>query len=504
MSVNKCVQVLLDNHKISEYSFVEEGMNSLGYESLNEVFFDVYEIKSKYLELVKEKKGDFNGNPIIEADLKIKDQIFKNVRFVLTKENKVKINPNLLDYTKVVIYENKNKIIPTPIVEKVETPIPLVVKNKKYTKKPLIKEQCLIEKTKAEFFDSIRGEVLEELKREVKAGIIADLIKESLQSNFDSVITDSGSRNKLHKIIENFNNSFRREYIDLAEKVSRREAMRIAEGGGGTNAVQYANGGVMNGDLTVNGNFQSTSMSVGDINVDTLSVNTLSTNNEFVIHNLSVSEGITARDINVDSLTVNTLSTNNEFVFHNLSVTEGITANNVLLYDTLSTNNAIIGDSLSVNTLTANYGTINHDLTVYGDLCANQGHITNNLTIGGGVSSYNGSYILGDVIVTGNLTVSQEIFGDLVSGNTIVNSSGDTLLAKAVKNISGSSFVNGTYTVQHNLSSYDLLLTLYYINPDSTREVVHASMINDTLSTTKISFANQPNPSDHFKLVIMS
>jgi hypothetical protein len=95
MSVNKCVQVLLDNHKISEYSFVEEGMNSLGYESLNEVFFDVYEIKSKYLDLVKEKKGDFNGNPIIEADLKIKDQIFKNVRFILTKENKVKINPNL-------------------------------------------------------------------------------------------------------------------------------------------------------------------------------------------------------------------------------------------------------------------------------------------------------------------------------------------------------------------------------------------------------------------------
>ena len=51
---------------------------------------------------------------------------------------------------------------------------------------------------------------------------------------------------------------------------------------------------------------------------------------------------------------------------------------------------------------------------------------------------------------------------------------------------------------------YDLLLTLYYVNSDSTREVVHASMINDTLSTTKISFANQPAPSDVFKLVIMS
>ena len=104
------------------------------------------------------------------------------------------------------------------------------------------------------FLKSIKGEVLEELKREVKVGIISDLIKENLQSNFDSVITDAGSRNKLHKILENFNNSFRKEYIELAEKVSRREAMRYAESGGGTNAVQYANGGTINGDLNINGN----------------------------------------------------------------------------------------------------------------------------------------------------------------------------------------------------------------------------------------------------------
>jgi hypothetical protein len=248
------VSLLLDNNKISEYSFVKEGMNSLGYESLNEVFFDVYEIKFKNLELVKEKKGDFNGNPIIEVDLTIKNQIFKNVRFILTKENKIKINPNLLDYTKVVVYEKQNKLIPSRILEKTEQEIPLPVKAKKSIKKPLIKEQSLIERTKTEFFDSIRGEVLEELKNEVKAGIIADLIKENLQSNFDSVITDSGNKNKLQKIIENFNNSFRKEYIDLAEKVSRREALRYVESGGGTNAVQYKNGGIIDGELTINGN----------------------------------------------------------------------------------------------------------------------------------------------------------------------------------------------------------------------------------------------------------
>ena len=548
-------------------------MNSLGYENLNEIFFDVFEIKTKHLDLVKEKKGDFNGNPIIEVDLRIKNEIFKNVRFVLTKENGIRINPNLLDYTKVVVYENKNKIkSPIPITEKVENkPIlhPVIKEKKSEKSAPIIVEQSLIEKTKAEFFESIKGEVLEELKREVKAGIIADLIKESLQSNFDSVITDTGSRNKLHKILENFNNTFRKEYIDLAEKVSRREAMRVSEGGGGTNAVQYANGGIMNGDLTVTGNFQSTNISVAGINVNSLNVNTiqvdrLTANNQFINNNLIVSGELSAQNIDVDTLKEKTLSADKQFITYNLSVNQGISANNVLIYDTLSTGNSIysnhgefydltvnnnlsvvntisgnnaILNTLNLNSITAtnvnvtnilssnnlisdyatinhnlsvnenlitNYETVNNDLSVLGRLYANQANITNNLTVGGGVSSYNGSYVLGNVVITGNLTVSQEIFGDLVSGNTIVNSSGDTLLAKAVKNISGSSFVNGNYTVNHNLSSYDLLMTLYYVNPDGKREVVHASMINDTLSTTQISFANQPAPTDNFKLIIMS
>ena len=233
-------------------------MNSLGYDSLNEVFFDVFEIKSKNLDLVKEKKGEFNGNPIIELDLRIKNETFKNVRFVLTKENKIKINPNLLDYTKVVVYENKNKIkSPVRLIEnpqKKPKSLPVIEEQKTLKPKPIIVEQSLIEKTKTIFFDSIKAEVLEELKREVKAGIISDLIKENLQSNFDSVITDNGNKNKLQRILENFNNSFRKEYIDLAEKVSKREALRYAESGGGTNATQYANGGTINGDLNINGN----------------------------------------------------------------------------------------------------------------------------------------------------------------------------------------------------------------------------------------------------------
>ena len=399
------MQILLDNNKISNYSLISEGMNTFGYESLNEIFFDVYEIKVNGLDLVKEKKGDYNGNPIIEMDIRVDNEIYKNVRFVLTKENKICINPNLLDHTKVVAYEKKvekPKETPKPPVIKENKEVFVKQKNKIVQKDPVIEEESLIEKTKKEFFESIRGEVLQELKKEIKAGIISDLIKENVQINFDSVVSDNGNKNKLQKILENYNNSFRKDYIELAEKVSRREAMRYTESGGGTNSVQYANGGKMDGDLFVTGNFQS----------ETIMVN-----------------------------------------------------------------------SLNVNSLTANYGLINHDLTVAGAVSSGSGHV------------------LGDVLITGNLKVLNSIDGGSIVGSTIV---GSNSLSKSIKNISGSSFVNGNYTVSHNLSTYNLLLTLYSVNPDGKNEVVHASMINDSLSTTLISFAEQPDPSENYKLIIVS
>ena len=238
------MKILLDNNNISDYSFIQEGMNSFGYDSLDELFFDVFHVKSNNIEFVKEKKGDFGGNPIVEMDLQIKNEIYKNVRFVLTKENVIKINPNLLDYTKTVVYESTSlKETQKPFKRK----SPKIIKESKEVKK----QKTLIEKTKDEFFSSIKDDLLENLKEEIKAGIISDLIKENLQSNFDSVITDNGNRNKLQRILENYNNSFRREYIELAEKIARRESLRFAESGGGTNALQLANGGTIDGDLNI-------------------------------------------------------------------------------------------------------------------------------------------------------------------------------------------------------------------------------------------------------------
>lgn len=247
--------ILIDNKKISNYTIIDDGMNTLGYENLDEVFFDVFEIRSKGFDLVKERKGDFNGCPIIEVDLQIQDEIFKNVRFALTKESKISINPKLLDYSNVVVFEKKNnkpKQDKKPVTPSKKVKI---IKEKVIVKEqPIIQEQTLVNKTKKEFLESVRSDIIEDLKNEIKAGIISDLIRDNVQSNFENVITNEGNKSVLDKIFENHETKLRREYIELAQKIAKREAMRYSESGGGSNATQYANGGSIEGELNITGN----------------------------------------------------------------------------------------------------------------------------------------------------------------------------------------------------------------------------------------------------------
>lgn len=274
-------------------------MNSFGYENLDEVFFDVYQIKHKNVELVKEKKGEFNGNPIIELDLCIENEIFKNVRFLLKKQNGIFINPNLLDYSSVMVYEKTKKI-----TKKVIKSIPVVkkiIKEEIIRKLPethqVLKEETLIEKHKEEFFESVKGEIFDQFKNEIKQGIIAEMLKENLQSNFDSLLSENGNKNKLTKLFEQTNTVFRNEIIQLAEKLARRESMRFAESGGGTNAVQYSNGGLMDGSLTITNNLSAAQITANNITdtqgrelVSKLSFNVIGdgTRNSYLLnHNLN-------------------------------------------------------------------------------------------------------------------------------------------------------------------------------------------------------------------------
>jgi hypothetical protein len=235
------VEVFIDNNQIKEYSFVKNGMNVLGCNSINELFFDVFEIKSKGLELVKEKKGDFNGTPIIELDLCIDEKLYKNVRFIIQENNsEIKINPNLLDHLNSVIFEKKNieKTIPKKEIIIEETKPIKIKKIKKVSDKvQIVKEEKLIDKVKKEFISNIKSELLNSLKEEIETGLINKALQENVYSNFEIILENDKLQYKIQKLFSNDQNKFRKELIEIAEKISRREVLRFAESGGGTNGL---------------------------------------------------------------------------------------------------------------------------------------------------------------------------------------------------------------------------------------------------------------------------
>ena len=65
------------------------------------------------------------------------------------------------------------------------------------------------------------------------------------------MLLNDSSDKKIQKFFEGYTSNFKKSFIEIAEKIAKREGLRSMESGGGTNAVQYANGGTMDGNLTV-------------------------------------------------------------------------------------------------------------------------------------------------------------------------------------------------------------------------------------------------------------
>jgi hypothetical protein len=224
------MKVSLEGQEIKNYQFTYEGVNMLGFDSIDEIYFDVFEIKTKHYQIIKEKKEEKNGLPIVELDVTIGNTIFKDVKFQLTKENIVKINQNSLNRRNSSIIENK---------------IPLIDKNNKQS---LIKEQLLTNKPVE---NSVKTELKKLIQKESKSGLIKKLIKENTEELFHELLLNDSSDKKIQKFFEGYTNNFKKSFIEIAEKIAKREGLRSMESGGGTNAVQYANGGTMDGNLTV-------------------------------------------------------------------------------------------------------------------------------------------------------------------------------------------------------------------------------------------------------------
>jgi hypothetical protein len=234
---DNALRIQLEGIEIPNVYVSSEKVHILGCNSLEEVFFDLYEIKTNSFELMREKKGEWNGNPVFELDVIINDAIYNNCKFAIIKDGTTSINPSLLN-------------IPDGLI-KIEN-----IKKISYTNKTrLIKEESFVPKNPEPPRD-IKKELESFIKEESSNGFIKEIIKDQ----FHSLLEGNPNDSKVTKFFNMYTEGFKKSFIEISEKIARREGLRAMESGGGTNSMQFADGGIMRGNLTIVGNLSAVNL----------------------------------------------------------------------------------------------------------------------------------------------------------------------------------------------------------------------------------------------------
>lgn len=229
------MSILIDNKEIGKFSNSNSNVNVLSYKDIVEVHDNIYLITTHNNQtFLKECKGKWKSNPVVEFNIHTGNKLFKNVEFVLDKKQKSAINYER--YGVVAKKVIKEDVITTP--QQVATP--------PSTKTP-------------------------SLSNAIAAGVSEDKVKEYVEQTILKYLTDQEPKEQFAKFFDVYTEAFKRDIVKQTEKISRREMLRAMESGGGTNAVNFSNGGTIQGDLTVTGSVIVSSLtSTGDTRVGTL------------------------------------------------------------------------------------------------------------------------------------------------------------------------------------------------------------------------------------------
>lgn len=205
-----------------------------------------YYIKIENDTIVSESKELWNNKPIVS---------FNQEKYVLLENSKSIVKLDTLNnsgeisfVTKPIVKsENpKNNIIP------IKLPEPEVQKSREEKKEPrLISIPLNTKDSTATYISDIKksDESAEEsAKQEKDTDIISTLVKYKDDPRVKSFFNYHSELAK-------------KEIFSITEKFAQQQMARAMESGGGTNAVQFANGGTMSGNLLVDGNITFT----GDI-----------------------------------------------------------------------------------------------------------------------------------------------------------------------------------------------------------------------------------------------
>jgi len=207
--------IFLDNKPIKDFGDTKEVINVLNCSSLQEVKNNLFLIKTNGETFLKEKVNTHKNNPVFEFNVLIGSKLHKNIKFVVSEKNETKLNHQQLGIDR----------------------------------KPKTEEKPQILKEKTQLIDA-----KSESAPKQETPLTADLVKKLVYETFSSLVNEDSKHPELEKFFDVYTEGFKNQFMQISEKISKREIYRAMESGGGTNAKQFAKGGTMEGDLTITGN----------------------------------------------------------------------------------------------------------------------------------------------------------------------------------------------------------------------------------------------------------
>lgn len=406
--------------------YTKSDVNILTVDEFNEVFYDIYELSINGKKFVAEKVSEYRGAPVVEIPVIVEGEE-SQVSFVLTKGRfEVLVNKNNLsgrvpveegyETARTIKYTDKGNTVEEVVYDRSEGITSEIKTVKEQAER--YNENIKFERKISKYVERLRSDLQESIeiaenkikeyynsKLELIAERVEGLTSENKQ-HFIKLISES--KKNILKEVSNIKNStpdlineeaFSKQNVNLKGIKSEVEKLigsrfnteiaalkRLVElsSGGGSVAKQFAEGGIMNGDLTVVGLVSAQNLTI----TGTISTTMLD----------AISANIRYLDINTYELS-GFHSTGNVDIDGNLTVTGTISATMLEVLSANVTYLDIKRYELSGFDVTGDVD-IDGNLTVTGDV-----NIDSDLVISGVLSS--SSYVndpTGHVIIVDSVT----------------------------------------------------------------------------------------------------
>ena len=226
-------------------------MDCISYQSC-ELLDETYHIKTSDYTIVTKVLGYWKDKPIILHNAH-KYVVLENSKSLVNLDNfgDKKIVPASAKTTR---FTQKNSTVEAPPKVVEEPEIKPVEPVKAVIKEPIYKTVSanVENKPTSNYITGLRSQD-EKLPEITKS--------EDAEETFFDILETKKDDPRIKKFFNYHADQAKKELFSITEKFTQQQMARAMESGGGTNAVQYANGGTMRGDLVVDGNLTVTGTS---------------------------------------------------------------------------------------------------------------------------------------------------------------------------------------------------------------------------------------------------